>query len=151
VEVNNIGTLSFGPRLARSDPVISVLLPNPCHLPRMCMEWIGCDGRHDDASMNDAGYQDLKSQSCPLDSSNSSGLSIHLNFFRLLLPMCLAKSGCDDEWKDKRRVGVHLSKRSASSRRMASLGFTFTLSAPARIFPQDTASSGRAPESEPSY
>ena len=28
--------------------------------------------------------------------------------------------------------------------------FTFTLSAPARILPQETASSGRAPESEPS-
>lgn len=60
-------------------------------------------------------------------------------------PVRLAKGGSDDEREDKSRVGINL----GVSCHLYEL--TLTLSALARILPHDTASSGRAPESEPSY
>lgn len=80
----------------------------------------------------------------------------------LLGPMRLAKRRSDHQREHERGVGIYLSRRdqpsSVHSNAQMSMSSasdpsrpTLTLSAPARIFPHETASSGRAPESEPSY
>jgi len=69
-----------------------------------------------------------------------------------LFPICLCKGSCHEHREYQCGVSEDLSdvKVSLGNVKVKLHLFTFTASASARILPQETASSGRAPESEPS-
>jgi len=67
-----------------------------------------------------------------------------------LCPMRLSKSRRDHQRENERSIRVHL-VISFLFAHLTPGGPTLTLSAPARILPHETASSGLAPESDPSY
>ena len=69
-----------------------------------------------------------------------------------LFPICLCKGSCHEHREYQCGVSEDLSgiKISLGYIKVKLHSFTFTASASTRILPQETASSGRAPESEPS-
>lgn len=69
----------------------------------------------------------------------------------LCSPMRLSKGRRYDQWKHQRRICINLTFSFGRVSRCCSRRPTLTLSAPTRILPQETASSGLAPESDPSY